>query len=476
MKKFDKKDILILIPIGILLILMIPNLSLPFFYDEAWSYFPAIKKMAEIGPSLFPGNLSIDDCKGHPQFFFFISSVWLKLFSINTVLLRILPLLISIGVLLCIYLGLLKIANWESAFTASLLVSVQSMFLAQSIMLLPEMLMTLLFLLSFFFFLQNKFVAYAISSSLMVLTKETAIIFPLITGLFYLLTLFSSSNQANFKLVHLFALIAPGLVYAIFLLLHYLSYGVILYGDHINYVSFDWAVIKDKIDRAYSFIFIRYGRQTISIFSIVSLIIGIIQRQVNWKILSLAVLSFLSFMIFSVFNFYTQRYGLVAMVLFIILGSSILGQLKINSFIKSGIAIVLASICLYNTITIKENSDVDLGYVETIRVYEDIVHYCEEQKLQDESFSVTFNMIFAFRDKDLGYVKDKKEFSNIVDWKHYMEARYFVFESTVGDPPPGVLYAKENFKLIKSFTNKHAWGFIYENPNFNKADSTTPRN
>jgi len=476
MRKVDPKSILAIIPVGILLAIMIPNLSLPFFYDEAWSYFPAIKKMAELGPTLLPGELSIDDCKGHPQFFFFISSIWMNLFSIHTVLLRILPLLISVGVLLSIYFGLLQIANWETAFTASLLVSVQSMFLAQSIMLLPEMLMTLLFVLSFFFFIQKKFVGYAVASSLMVLTKETAIIFPFITGLFYLLTLFSSSNRTNFRIAHLFALLAPGLVYTVFLLLHYLGYGVLLYGYHINYVSFDWPTIHDKIDRAYSFIFIRYGRRSISILGILSLIIGITQRQINWKFLLLAVLSFLSFMIFSVFNFYTQRYGLVAIVLVIILVSSILGQLKINAFFKCGIAIILASFCLYNSITIKENSDVDLGYAETIRVYEDMVHYCEDQKLQDESFSVTFNMIFALRDKDLGYVKGNKEFANIMDWKHYMEARYFIFESTVGDPPPGVLYAKENFKLIKSFSNKHAWGYIYENPNFNKADSPTPLN
>jgi 4-amino-4-deoxy-L-arabinose transferase-like glycosyltransferase len=469
MRKIDFRKILFLIPIGILLAVMAHNLSLPFFYDEAWSYFPAIKKMAELGPTLLPGNLSIDDCKGHPQFFFFISSVWMKIFSIHTIILRILPLLISIGVLLTIYFGLLKIANWETAFAASLLVSVQSMFLAQSIMLLPEMLMTLFFVMSFFYFLQKKFAAYAITSSLMVLTKETAIIFPVTIGLFYLFAHFSQSNRKNFKIIHLLTLSIPGFVYATFLLLHYLKYNVVFYGDHVDYISFDWAVIHDKIDRAYSFIFIRYGRQLISILAIGSLVYGIFKKQIKWKFLLPGILVFLSFMIFSVFNYYTQRYGLVAIVLFIILFSSVLGQLKINALIKCGITITLATICLYNTLTIKENSDVDLGYVETIRIYEDMVHFCEDQKMQDESFSVTFNMIFALRDKDLGYVKGEKEFTKIMDWKHFMEARYFVFESTVGDPPPGVAYAKENFKLIKSFTNKHAWGYIYENTHFNEA-------
>lgn len=466
MKKIDFSHYLCLIPIGIVLMVMIPNLSLPLFYDEAWSYFPAIRKMAQVGPSLFPGNLSIDDCKGHPQFFFLISSLWLKLWSTNIVLLRLLPLLISISLLITIFYGLQKIANREAAFIGSLLVSVQSMFLAQSIMLLPEILMTFLFVLSFIFFFRKQYLWYAIASSLMVLTKETAIIFPLMFGLFYLFSLIPNKNRKEFRFTTLLLLMLSGLIYAGFLLLHYKEYGVALYGDHLGYISFDWQVIHDKIDRAYSFIFVRYGRRAIALTGIAALIVYIIQRKINWRFLLLTVLSFLSFMAFSMFNFYTQRYGLVAMVIFILLFAFLLGQLQLNVLAKYAISLILATFCLYNTLTIKENSDVDLGYVETIRVYEDMVHYCEEQKMQNEPFAVTFNMIFALNDKDLGYVKGNKEFGEIMDWKHIDEARYFIFESTASDPIPQISQAIEHFKLIKSFQNKHAWGHIYENPDY----------
>lgn len=189
MKEKFLKNLFFIIPVVILLIIQIPNLGLPYFWDEAWSYFPAIKKMAEVGPSLMPGVLPIDYCKGHPQLFFFITSAWMKIFPDNIIMMRILPLLFSIALLVAIYVGLLKLANWETAIIASLLLSVQSMFLAQSIFLLPEMLLTLLFVLSFFFFLQKKFTAYAITSSLMVMTKETAIIFPIVFSLFYLFSL-----------------------------------------------------------------------------------------------------------------------------------------------------------------------------------------------------------------------------------------------------------------------------------------------
>ncbi|HAH23456.1 MAG TPA: hypothetical protein DCL77_06830 [Prolixibacteraceae bacterium] len=466
MKKIPLKYVYFIIPVIILLIIQVPHLGLPYFFDEAWSYFPSIKKMAALGPSLFPGVLPIDDCKGHPQLFFFVSAEWMRIFPDNIPMMRILPLLFSIGVLGVVYFELLKLANWETAVIASLLISVQSMFLAQSIFLLPEMLMTFFFVLSFFFFLRSRFTAYAITSSLMVLTKETSIIFPVVFGVFYLLTLLAPSNREKFRHRYLLALIIPGIIYVAFLILHYRKFGVVFYGEHLDYISMDWPTIHDKINRAYSFIFIGYGRRCISIAAIAALILWLYQRPKNGRLIILGILSFLAFMIFSVFNFYTQRYGLVAMVLFIILFSYLLGQLRITTFAKGGIAVSLAAICLYFSLTEKQNADIDLGYVETIKVHQELVQFCEENNLYDQPISATFNMIFCLRDKDLGYVTGNKSFSKIMDWKQYMQCHYFIYEATMGDPPPGVEYAKENFKLVKTLTNKHAWGYIYENTQF----------
>jgi 4-amino-4-deoxy-L-arabinose transferase-like glycosyltransferase len=473
MREIPYKNYIVVIPVLILLIIQIPNLHLPYFYDEAWSYIPSIIKMAKAGPSLLPGVLPIDDCKGHPQFFFFISAVWMNLFSNNITVMRILPLLFSVGTLLTVYFGLKKLVNWESAIIASLLISVQSMFLAQSIFLLPEMLVTFFFVLSFFFFLNQQFLAYGITSTLMVLTKETSIIFPIIFGIFYLSSLLSEPNRQKFRHRYLLALIAPGIFYLIFLILHYMAFKVVLYSDHVGYIALDWPTIHDKLDRAYQFIFIGYGRRYISIAAILTLIIWLFQKPHQWRLILLGILSFVGFMLFSAINFYTQRYGLVAMVLFIILVGFIIGQLKINQYIKATIMLILASLCLYYSLTEKQNADIDLGYVETIKVHEDLVHYCQENNLYDEPLSVSFNMIFALREKDLGYVKGPRQFTKVMDWKQYMHGKYYIYESTMENNPT-LDYAKEHFKLIKTFTRKHASGSIYENVQYQ--DSIKPAN
>ena len=147
---FDIKSYLFLIPVVILLLIQIQHLSIPYFWDEAWSYMVAVKKMAELGPSLLPGAVPIDYCKGHPQLFYFISSLWMNLFPNSILCMRILPLIVSIGLLLVVFFGLKKLINLETANVGILLVGVQSTFLAQSILVLPEMMLSFWLVISFF--------------------------------------------------------------------------------------------------------------------------------------------------------------------------------------------------------------------------------------------------------------------------------------------------------------------------------------
>ena len=230
-KKFVNQTIL-LIPFIILLWIKIPHLNLPYFWDEAWSYFPAIKKMAELGPSLFPGTIPLGVGKGHPQFFLFFSSLWMKISAGNIVFMRTLPLLISVGTILASYIGLKKHINSQAASIVLILLPFQSLFLAQASLLLPEILLTFFLILSLFFFHEKKYGWYAFSATLMVQTKETALIFAFIFGIAFLLKLIKKENRQSFKWINLFFLILPGLIYALFLLLHYNKFGVVFYGDH----------------------------------------------------------------------------------------------------------------------------------------------------------------------------------------------------------------------------------------------------
>ena len=143
-KNLKLGNYIFIIPLLFVLVVKIPHLSLPYFWDEAWSYFTAVHKMYESGPGMLPGDLPLRIAKGHPLFFFFIHSLWMRIFGTSVTGIHILSLIISLSTLLTTYFLVKKHVNQNAALLAITLLSVQSLFLAQATMVLPEMLLTLL--------------------------------------------------------------------------------------------------------------------------------------------------------------------------------------------------------------------------------------------------------------------------------------------------------------------------------------------
>ncbi len=440
-------------------------MQLPYFWDEAWSYFPAIKNMAETGPSLLPGAIPIELGKGHPQFFFFIASSWMRLTGGNIGAMRLLPVLISILLLLSIYFNIKKIFNQQAALIAVSLISVQSLFLAQSSLLLPEMLLALFLVCSLFAFHRKKYGQYAIYSTLMVLTKETGLIFAIIFGVFYLFQfLIKRKNKITFEWKTLLYLMIPGLIYGLFLLLHYQQFHTLFYNEHLGHIDLSLLALKTKMNAAISVIFSQSGRLLISLIFMAAFFILLFKRKKisHPAFFAIVATQVVAFITFSIFNFFTLRYMLGLMVLFIIVFAAIVSQIDINKYIKASVLTLVGGVCLFYSLTHKKNSDADLGYAEVVKLHRDMVHFCEKNGYFDSPIAASFNLLFALKDQSLGYKETQNPFTNVQDWKHVQDVTYFIYESTFDENDASVKYAKENFKLVKSFQDKHAWGYIYE--------------
>jgi hypothetical protein len=65
----------------IVAIIKIPHLYIPHFWDEAWSYSPAVQYMFEHKLGLLPSALPAEYSKGHPLLFFFLSASWMRIFG-----------------------------------------------------------------------------------------------------------------------------------------------------------------------------------------------------------------------------------------------------------------------------------------------------------------------------------------------------------------------------------------------------------
>ncbi len=468
MKNYISKieNYLFVLPLLFVVIVKAPHLVVPYFWDEAWSYFPAIYKMYESGPGLLPGALPLWDAKGHPLFFFFLSSSWMRMAGTSVFWVHVLPLLISLGTLLATYFMVKKHANKWAANIAVLLLSVQSLFLAQATMLLPEMLITLLLVLSIDFYLRKKYWFFVLFASIMVLTKETSIIF--IGGflMFHLFVYLHPNKESRKYIWESLILLIPILVYGLFLVLHKKEFGTYFFEDHMSYIKLSGDAILKKIQISTGIIYTRYGRNAIlfAVLTAIPLILFRKQKIRNGKLLGLLLFQTIIFLIFSALNFYTQRYMLSLLGLFTIISGVLLQQAKFKKEILNWvILLIIVAVPTFYSFTKKSNSDSDLGYVETVKTHQKIVKFCEDQGWQNKPIAASFNMIFCLRNPHLGYVSSDKGFSEVTNMGKFREAEIFINESTFYDYRPQLDSVKKENKMVKEFKLKHAWGEIYTN-------------
>jgi len=466
MKKniFRIDNYIFLIPLLFVLIIKTPHLFIPYFWDEAWSYFPAIFKMYKTSPGLLPGALSLWDAKGHPLFFFFLSSSWMRLVGTSVFWVHVLPLLISLGTIIATYFMVKKHANRWAANISVLLLSVQSLFLAQATMLLPEMLITLLLLLCINFYMQQKYWLFALFASIMVMTKETSIIF--IGGflLFHLFIYLKSRKEFKKYIWESLLLLVPILVYGFFLVLHKKEFGSYFFADHMGYVKLNWNSISRKLQIATEIVYTNYGRNAILFAVLISIpIVFIKNKKIKYKkFLGLLLFQTVIFLSFSVVNFFTQRYMLSLVSLFTIFAGVFIQQAKFKKEILNWIIVLaIAAVPTYYTFTKKTNSDIDLGYIETVKVHQQMVKFCEEQSWFNEPIAASFNLIFCLRNPYLGYLSSNKRFSKVTNMGKFRETEIFLFESTFDNHRHQLDSVRNEDTLLKEFKLKHAWGEIY---------------
>jgi len=446
----------------ITILVKIPHLGLPYFFDETFSYYPAILEMSKVGPGMLPGTIPLMLSKGHPLFFYFLASLWVKFIAADSIVLtRTFPLLVSLIALFVFHRFARRHTNPLLANVTVLLLSLQPLFLAQASLILPEIFLFVLFMLCFDSYLSQKFGQYALWGSLMMLSKETGAVFILVFGLAYL---FENYRIWKTKLFwrNLILLGVPVIVYIIFLVLHYLKFGVFFFSDHLNYITLDGANVLYKFNSGTSTLFLAHGRNVIFFAAILALGILIFRKKKieysRFLILTLAIL--VIYLTFSILNFFTYRY------IFPVMGISLLALMALIQQIKSRIQVIniafvvcILSVSIYYTATKRGQSDADLGYTEFLVVQMQMAKYCEEQGWYEKEIGAGFNMVMGLRDRYSHFLSTEKNFK-----MHHLpgikDRDLIVYDSTCWsyEMPEN---EKSKLILIKRFVYKKHWGEIY---------------
>jgi 4-amino-4-deoxy-L-arabinose transferase-like glycosyltransferase len=155
-----------------LLLLHLPLLRLPYFWDEAGYYIPSALDFFQ-GWSLLPHTTLPE---GHtPLVIAYIGLAW-KIFGYSPLAARAAMTLIAAATVTTIYSLARRIANAEIAFWTALLLGLSPMFFAQTTLVHLDLAAALFTTLAVLFFLDGRTWLFALAASLAVLSKETAVI------------------------------------------------------------------------------------------------------------------------------------------------------------------------------------------------------------------------------------------------------------------------------------------------------------
>jgi len=454
MVKNNIDKILLAVIILILFIYKYSFLHLPYYWDEAWSYKPAVEEMVKHGPSLLPGSISVENYKGHPLFFYFLSSLWLSIFPDNIFWSKLFAFAISSLTIIYTYLLAKQIYNKQAGVISALLLSVQVVFVAQSSLLLPEMLLALLSLMSFYYYFKNKTWAFILSSSFLLLTKETGFVALLVI---YIYDFFTYSRRNSFNVVkylkNSIVKYIPVLPLISFLIYQKVLFGWFFYPTHIAYINL--SEFFDKFSSYFAYLFIYQGRNVIFFSTILVLIYILIkkikidlEKQILFLLFIVLYISFLSL------NFYSTRYILSAIPFFVIIISSIVLKAISNKILQ----IILLSVFVFSPafygFTHLKDSDHNIGYENVITVQKKMVDYCEKENLFNTEIATHFLMKIYMTDSLCGYLSSSQTFK--ISDKITASTKYVIVSSNEQNDFLNQQLSKVNKEKVVEFTEKQA--------------------
>ncbi len=464
------KGFIFLIALILLLIgLKVPSLSLPYFWDEAWPYSTAVHLMYENGLSLLPGAIPFDISRGHPLFFHFMNASAMHLLGNSIAASHLFPLLISILLLIVTYLFCLTFFSEKVAIIASSVLFIQPLFLAQSALLLPEMMVALLSLLTIYCFLKNNRWLYLIFGTFLLLTKESGIVVVLCCGFWQLIEVFViKKNKFNFKndLLKLIFIGAPILLSSVFFILQKIKTGYFFLPLYTNGDNFMMTTIFEKFKNYSAFLFIYQGRNLLSFLLIACLVIFFFIKKnkltsTKSKIIFLLSIYIIFYLIFSSANFYSPRYLLSIFAPFVIIFSFFLIEIfsDANRIIYP-VVLSIVGVGGYFCFDKKHVSDHSLSYVDAVEVSLEMTNYCQAEHLQDKNINANFLMRTYLTDKYAGYVLPERIFKNVQE-EATNETEYLIQTSFEKSETIEQLKSSKKWELLKRFEKNYSYCEIY---------------
>lgn len=454
---------LFIIFIGSFILLRIPDINLPFFWDETGVYVKAIAYMYQHKISLLPQSMPSDLSRGHPLLFVFTYSLIVKILGYHIWLLHAISLCVSVATLTIVFLLGKKVSSPIVGLSSSMLLAVQPFFVAQSMMVLPEMLLAFLTMLTIYFFIEKKRLFYLIACSLALLTKESALVLPvtLFVGDIAFCVLSKPTIKTNFlkKFTCRTWILIPLIVFVLFIFIQRYQMGWFFFPEHIGYISTNPTTI---LVRGFYAIFFLFGCQKRFLWLIPIccllyqlLLNTLIKRKATQQEYFFIILSsfFIGAILFTAINFMMNRYLLYTLPIVAIMTAFGLRKLINDDRLMIGTVILLMIVSISFPKSNKFVYDVSLDYKDVVLVQQQATGYLENHNLYHVKIFTNYPVYHGLMDTCLGYLHSQKTFDNIttesdsiskknnIQWVVIYEPSTFDFKKL-----PCQLYPVTNYK------------------------------
>lgn len=450
-----------------------PLLQLPFFWDEAWSYAPAVFAMYENHPCIFPGCIATDLYRGHPLWFYFMNSMLAKIAGFTPFTLHFFSLLTATLFSVFFYSLLRSYTNPLFAFTGTVLLLSQEVFIVQSSFLLPEIFVSFMTMAAAICLVRGRKFWFILFATLLVLTKEAGF---LIAGtmLFTAFMIAVTTEKRTFlsSLLYFSVLSVPIFAGAVFYLFQKAYCGWYFYPEHVQMFSFHANPLIPKLMLVRDFTFKAQGRIAVTLITASAVIaLFFLRRRIktapvagSMKLTVILVAVFTFYALFSALNFLMLRYLLPLVVIFIFLSTvwcyrACAAGFRISPWLMC-IAIVIS---LYST-SVSDNSwidDVSVNYKDDVIVHQRTVRFMEEQGTQPGEIFTHFLMKCYLTRHELFYLQGPA-FEEVNTKNVHAAAQYYIFSNLeLHQPDYDAVKTNDSLVLIKRFDEGQAWCEIY---------------
>lgn len=334
---------------------------------------------------------------GHPPLLFWLLGIAYRIFGTSVLVPHLINMVFGLLALIFTYECTQMLYNRKAAIISAILLMLSPLFFAQSGTLNTDITATGLAVMSFYFFLNNRWRAYTICASLLVLAKETGI-----------LLIISISAYSFIKKKRPLLAASPVIVLGLWLAYYYLMTGSIFYSQHSDWL-FSWLTdfgqVFEKLRQFMAIVFIDNGMFAPAILAL----INYKKAHFRQKNLVILLLFMLVMLFYALYDQSLPRHIMLVMPFIMISYSGVIYRMRF-AYVFTAIA---GAIMIFNFVGASSSAcgcelEMNMEYMDMVNVHQDAVQFLEKS-YPNAVILTTWPMVAELTEPSLGYVKEPLE-------------------------------------------------------------------